>query len=131
MVCWIFFKDCFELKYCGRCQQWIGDAEFPDHMKMENVGLNSDAIEHKQYTGNVESVKNDYMICVLHQKKCPCPIKKCKYTPFGMIRKSLMMLYFRDGWWKWHHGFGNDKYVRIDIDTKIVVLFGVPIKLRI
>jgi len=119
------------MKYCGKCQQWIGDAEFPDHMKMENIGMNSDAVEHKQYTGSGLSEKKDYMICVLHQKKCPCPVRGCKYQPFGMIRKALMMQYFRNGRWKWHDGYGNDKWEVIDIDTKIVVLFGVPIKLRI
>ena len=119
------------MKYCGRCQQWIGDAEFSDHMKMENVGLNSDAIEHKQYTGNVESVKNDYMICVLHQKKCPCPIKKCKYSPFGMIKKSRLMGFVNSGWYRWHDGYGNDKQVRIDPETRIVILFGVPIHIRV
>ena len=42
-----------------------------------------------------------------------------------------MLKYFRAGWWKWHDGYGNDKWEKIDIDTRTVVLFGVPIKLRI
>ena len=118
-------------RYCIHCQDWYPPEVFPDHMKQHNVGLNSDAMEHTQYTGSGSGTKTDYMICTLHQKKCPCPVKGCKYFPFGMIKKGLMMQYFRDGWWLWHDRFGNDDWVKIDTDTKIVVLFGVPIKLRL
>jgi len=118
------------MKFCGKCQEWIDDKEFPDHMKMENIGLNTDATEHRQYTGS-STGSNNYMICVLHQKKAPCQVKGCNYEPFGLIRKSHMMEYFKIGWWRWHDRYGQDEFVKIDIDTKIVVLFGVPIKLRI
>jgi len=119
------------MKYCGKCQQWIGDNEFSDHMKQENIGLNSDATEHKQYIGSSKSKGEDYMICVLHQKKTPCPVKGCRYRPFGMIKKSLMMAYFRKGVWYWQDRYGNAEIVDIDTEKRTVVLFGVTIHIRV
>ena len=150
MVCRIFFKDCFELKYCGKCQQWIGDAEFGDHMKMENIGLNSDAMEHPQYTGTKREGTKDYMICVLHQKKVPCSSRKfdgtrCDYNPFGMIRKSFMMNCIKGlalNSAEYHLGKIHPPYfpvseednswhgVLINMDDRTVIIKGVTIHLR-
>ena len=101
------------------------------------------------------------MICVLHQKKCPCPIKDCRYT-FGMIRKSYMLRCAKGIIREWETTEKQDysnyanlfdeikttngyKYrittvpyfpfgmnqIPIDMKTKTVVLMGATIHLRI
>ena len=77
-------------RYCIHCQDYYPPESFADHMKQHTQFLNSDAVEHKQYSGTKRAGTEDYMICTLHQKKCPCPVKGCKYFPFGMIKKGFI-----------------------------------------
>ena len=118
------------MRWCGKCQDWFPDEGFTDHIRADNIGLNSDATDRNNQHFS-EKIKKDYAVCVLHQKKIPCPIHDCHLEPFGMIWKSRLMEFVNIGWYRWHDGYGNDKQVRIDPDTRIVVLFGVPIKIRI
>lgn len=125
------------MKYCRICQDYYPAPTYPDHMKQHNVGMNSDAQNHKQYTGFIDrkDTKEDYMICVLHQKKTPCPVKDCNYHPFGMIRKSWMMSFLKTGYWQDtnEEGRPTDTYtvqIPIDMNTRTVVLKGVPIKIK-
>lgn len=147
-----------QMFYCRFCKDYYQKSSYNDHMNQHKSEQNIDAVEHKQYTGNVsDKNKDDYMICVLHQKKVPCGVKDCKYQPFGMIRKSWMMKcakgiigaddshlteeekkhYLNSGIRHVEPFFpfsdSNSKQVMIPIDmkTKTVVLLGCTIHLRI
>jgi hypothetical protein len=103
-------------------------------MKQHEVGLNSDAMEHKQYTGFSNDKKNDdYMICVLHQKKLSdgCPVSGCTLNPFGIIRKSWMLENARKGLFHTSDLYGNQINVPINMESKTVVLLGATIHLKI
>ena len=145
-------------RWCNHCKDYVSSRTYNDHMKQHELGMNSDAKDRVQYTGIAEKNLDDYMICVLHQKKCPCPVKNCDYEPFGMIRKSYMI--------RCSKGFLGDKeekpdaessklfmnyprprvapffphtdintgktvMIPIDMETKTVNIMGVPIFLRI
>lgn len=116
-------------RWCRVCQDYVPNIR--DHIKQHSIGQNSDAIERKQYTGFSSDKKEDYMVCLLHQKKVPCPIKDCHYKPFGMLKKSLLMSYIKNGEILWHDRYGNQiPPVPIDFETKTVILFGATIHLR-
>ncbi len=119
------------LRYCKHCQDYIPKSGYAEHMKSHQQFENSDAREHKQYHGFVDAKTNDYMICVLHQKKAPCPVKDCKYLPFGLIRKSLLLSYAKTGIYLSSDQYGNRFETPIDLYTRIVVLMGVPIQLKV
>lgn len=76
--------------WCKHCKDYYPRERYYDHMNQHKSELNIDAIEHKQYIGTRVKSENDYMICVTHQKKYPCPVKDCRYT-FGIMRKSYML----------------------------------------
>ena len=78
-------------RWCDYCKDYVPSRSFNSHRNQHEFELNSDAKDRKQYTGSFQKNNEDYMICVLHQKKCPCPVKNCNYIPFGMIRKSYMI----------------------------------------
>ena len=145
-------------RWCNYCKDYVSTRTFKDHMNQHELGMNSDAKDRKQYTGIVEKKSDDYMICVLHQKKCPCPVKNCNYRPFGMIRKSYMiscskgilglkedkpdkeserifMNYPRPRVTPFfphtNINTGKTEMIPIDMDTKTVLIMGVPIFLRI
>lgn len=142
-----------DLRWCSNCQDYIGKLHYNEHMKQHSIG--NPNVEHKQFSGQVKD-ESDYMICILHQKKVPCPVKHCKYQPFGMIRKSVMIKcakgiigdpkkindppepgymnnpnrkvapYFP------HCDFeGNQVMIPIDMKTRTVILNGATIHLRI
>lgn len=119
------------MKWCKYCKDYYPRESFHDHMRQHNSEMNSDAIEHKQYFGSREKRQNDYMICVLHQKKVPCPVKDCHYQPFGMIRKSWMLECTRQGYFPTSTVTGDQTYVRINEKEKTVVLMGATIHLKI
>ncbi|MCV0393697.1 MAG: hypothetical protein K5790_10485 [Nitrosopumilus sp.] len=124
------------MKYCRNCQDYYPVDVYPQHMKQHEVGLNSDAMEHKQYTGNTgrsKSGSDDYMICVLHQKKLSggCPVKGCNLKPFGAIRKSWMIENARKGVFHTSDLKGNQILVPINMESKTVILFGATIHLKI
>ena len=133
-------------RYCKICKDYFSAGIFPSHMKQHNMTMNSDAVEHTQYTGVLEKKSEDYMICVLHQKKITngkCQIKNCNFIPFGLIRKSYMMNcikgiiknkdYQRVAPFFPHTDIntGKDMMIPIDMETKTVTIMGVPIFLRI
>lgn len=81
-------------RWCKYCEDYVPGKSFPDHKRQHEIGMNSDAVNRKQYTGTSKRIVDDYMICVLHQKKITngkCPIKNCVFVPFGMIKKSYMI----------------------------------------
>ena len=117
-------------KYCPKCQDWYPSEIYGDHMKQHNVGINSDSNDNNNRHFS-EKKNDDYMVCVLHQKKTPCPVRGCKLMPFGCIKKNLMMEYFKRGFWHWSDRYGKPMLVPIDTETKIVVLYGVPIRIRV
>jgi len=123
--------------------------------------MNTDAMVYNQYQGKKsENQDKDYMICVLHQKKVPCPVVGCHYLPFGMMRKSYMQKCAKGIIREWKETGDesdslnnivkektrngiicrlmtypffhfNDELVPIDMTTKTVTIMGVPIKLLI
>lgn len=119
-------------KYCPDCADWYPSEIYGAHMAQHNVGKASYELNVKQYTGNSKQKGENYAICVLHQKKLSdgCPVKGCRLTPFGWIRKSLMVEFFKNGIWKWQVN-GNVQDIPIDTETRIVILYGVPIKIRL
>lgn len=143
-------------RWCKDCQDYIPKLNFNEHQKQHNIG--NPLIEHKQYTRTSER-KEDYMICLLHQKKAPC---SCNGKPFGYIRKSVMMQGVKGIVKEWfniekedHSNFTNDiieektmsgyryfikiaphlpygnRQIPIDMETKTVVIMGATIHLRI
>lgn len=117
-------------RWCKHCKDYVSSRTFVDHINQHNNGLNSDAIDRKQYTGYIEKGSDNYMICILHQKKVPCPVKNCKCIPFGMIRKSRLKEFIKSGIWKHTDTFGKMVDVPIDSDTRTVTLMGVPIFIK-
>lgn len=121
-------------KYCPECQDWYSAEHYPSHMAQHNIGKASYDLNVKQYTGNPSVKGEDYAVCVLHQKKCPCPVSGCNYKPFGWIRKSLMMKYCKQGFWEtglFTKGSSQPINIPIDVENRIVVIYGVPIHIRI
>lgn len=117
------------MKYCPDCQDYYPQTIYPAHMKQHQVG--NPAVEHKQF-GGVPRDESDYMICILHQKKTPCPVKGCTLTPFGCTRKSYMILNAKQGFFQTtNNATGKQEQLPIDLDTKIVMIMGVPIHLKI
>jgi|GEM_PF-3835344 hypothetical protein len=116
-------------RYCKYCQDYYPSDIFPEHMRVHEIG--NPSIEHKQYTGFTKKDSGDYMICILHQKKVPCPIKGCGCSPFGMVKKSIMVNNAKKGVFHTSDAYGRQMLVPIDMDTKTVVLLGVPIHLKI
>lgn len=116
------------LRYCKDCQDYKPRDGYTQHMAQHNIG--NPAIEHKQYTGQLEKSNEDYMICVLHQKKAPCPIKTCKYVPFGMIRKSRLMEFIKNGVWIGSDVYGKSLEIPIDVENRTVILYGATIFLK-
>lgn len=131
-------------RWCKDCHDYVPSRTFKDHMNQYNIGRNSDAVDRKQYTGNLEKSSEDYMICVLHQKKITdgnCPIKSCNFMPFGMIKKSYMMSCMKGIVAGVDHrvapffphtdmNTGKHEMILIDMDTKTVTIMGVPIFIR-
>jgi hypothetical protein len=116
------------LRYCPTCTDYIPSLTYREHMKQHNIG--NPLIQHEQYLGSFSKQDgSDYMICLLHQKKTPCPVKDCNYHPFGMLRKSLMMSYIKSGIWIWYDG-SNTTEIPIDSRTRTVTIMGVPIFLK-
>ena len=136
-------------KWCNYCKRYFNREGFGVHTKLHEREKNIDAKTHVQYTGLQKKGKNeidDYMICVLHQHKVPCPVKGCNYFPFGKIRKSYMMkcakgivLEWMEGkvtkWKKtfpfFPHHTGENGMIPIDMSTRTVTIMGVPIRLKI
>ena len=117
-------------KYCRNCQDYYPADIYPAHMKQHQVG--DPSIEHKQYLGTFNQKDgSDYMICILHQKKTPCPIKGCKLQPFGCTRKSVMIANAKKGFFHTSDIHGNQINVPIDFESRTVVLLGATIKLKI
>lgn len=113
-------------RYCKHCQDYIQYSSFQSHMKQHTIG--DPSIVHQQYSGFVKD-ETDYFICVLHQKKTPCPVKSCNGKPFGVIRKSLMMHYIKKGIFP--DMCSNDQvFVKINQEDKTVILAGATIHLR-
>ena len=80
-------------RWCKVCEDYV--PNIADHIKQHSLGENSDARNRNQYIGSSDKKNEDYMICIIHQKKVPCKARKfdgskCDY-PFGMIKKSFMM----------------------------------------
>lgn len=132
-------------RWCRYCEDYVPARAFSDHKRQHEIGMNSDAIERKQYTGRVEK-SSDYFICVLHQKKTvdgKCPVKSCRLVPFGVIRKSYMMRCMKGiidatGIRKVAPFFphndvntGNQLMIPIDMETRTVKIMGVPIFLKV
>ena len=136
-------------RWCNYCKRYFISATFDNHKKLHDRERNIDAKSHVQYTGIQRKGRvefDDYMICVLHQHKVPCPVKGCHYEPFGVIRKSYMMKCARGIVGEWMegkdtirkktfpffpHGSGKDGMIPIDMKTRTVVIMGVPIRLKI
>jgi len=135
-------------KWCIFCKEYFDRTRFGEHKKMHDRERNTDAVNQNQYTGqfkkNSGKDKDDYMICVLHQKKVPCPVKNCHYKPFGMIRKSYMIrcakgIYDLSDTTKRCDPYfpstdnltGENSLLPIDMKTKTVTIMGVPIRLKI
>ena len=143
-------------RWCKYCEDYVPGRTFADHVNQHELGMNSDAKNRRQYTGNIDKKSDDYMICVLHQKKCPCPVKSCNYKPFGVIRKSYMIRcskgILRDDkpdperekrymnypmprvspfFPHTDANTGEQLMIPIDMETKTVTIMGVPIFLRI
>ncbi len=135
-------------RWCKVCQDYVTDIG--SHIKQHGIGENSDARDRKQYNGRTSEKKEDYFICVLHQRKTPCPARKfdgskCDYNPLGMIRKSFMMNCLKGlpiNSAEHHLGRINPPYfpvsddnncwygIKVDMDTRTVVIKGMTIKLR-
>jgi len=135
-------------KWCRTCQDYV--PNIADHIKQHSLGENSDARDRQQYRGSTIKRKEDYFICVLHQKKVPCSSRKfdgtrCDYNPFGMIRKSFMMNCIKGlalNSAEHHLGKIHPPYfpvseednswhgVLINMDDRTVVIKGVTIHLR-
>lgn len=114
--------------WCKHCQEYILKKYYGDHKKQHSVGDSS--IEHKQYTGNAEK-SEDYMICVLHQKKTPCPVPRCTGEPFGFIKKSWMIESAKRGVFpSTDTRTGKLIFHKIN-DDKTVVLMGATIHLKV
>jgi len=133
-------------KWCNYCKKYFDRATFDAHRKLHERERNIDAKSHIQYTGLQKKGKteiDDYMICVLHQKKVPCSVKGCNYMPFGKIRKSYMMKCARGIYLEWMEGkdtirkktfpfFPDDnEMIPIDMKTRTVIIKGASIRLKI
>jgi len=147
------------MRWCYHCKMYVTSDTLQMHKKQHQHEMNTDIMVHDQYQGRKSEKDQDYMICVLHQKKVPCPVIGCHYLPFGMIRKSYMEKCAKGIIKEWKHTgeesvlnnivmertrngtmcrimthpffpFG-EKLVPIDSRTRTVTLMGVPIKLRI
>ena len=116
------------MKYCRDCQDYYPKDIYPAHMKQHQVG--NPAVEHKQFLGTFRDKSNDYMVCILHQKKCPCPVKGCRLMPLGCIRKSYMLEFIKSGTWITTGYDGKLLHVPIDSSTRTVTLMGIPVKLK-
>jgi len=132
------------MRWCYYCKQYIGSNIFYEHIDYHKRLMNTDAIQREQYTGFREERKQeDYLICVLHQNKVPCPIKNCHCTPFGMIRKSYMLRCAKgiydvkdtskrcNPFFPEYNPETGKNMIPIDTETKTVIIMGVPIKLKI
>ena len=118
--------------WCKYCQDYVPRANFGKHMKQHNQIMNTDAVEHPQYSGSVREGSDDYFICVLHQKKTPCPVKNCFCNPFGMIKKSYMLSSAREGFFpSTDRNTGLIVKHKINMETKTITIMGVMIRLRI
>jgi hypothetical protein len=117
------------MKYCPNCQDYYPQPIYPDHMKQHNVGVNSDSTD-KHNTHFSKKINEDYMICILHQKKTPCPVKGCGCKPFGMMKKSILLKYVKEGVFISSDMYGKRVEAKID-HTRTVVLMGVPIHLKV
>lgn len=149
------------MRWCYHCKMYLQSDTFQMHKKQHQHEMNTDIMVHNQYQGRKsESEDKDYMICVLHQKKVPCPVTGCHYIPFGMMRKSYMLKCAKGIIREWNetgdesHYMNNivkektrngticrmmtypffpfnGKLVPIDSRTRTVTIMGVPIKLKI
>lgn len=128
-------------RWCTTCKDYVPSRTFNDHMNQHNIGMNSDAVDRKQYTGHLEKNQEDYLICVLHQKKVPCPVKNCKCIPFGIIRKSYLISCMKGIVQGIDHrvkpffphtdlNTGKHEMIPIDMETKTVTIMGVPIFIK-
>ncbi len=135
-------------KWCRVCQDYV--PNIADHIKQHSLGENSDARDRQQYRGSTIKKKEDYFICVLHQKKVPCSSRKfdgsrCNCEPFGMIKKSFMMNCIKGlslNPAEYHLGKINEPYfpistdnncwqaIPINMDDRTVVIKGVLIHLK-
>ncbi len=139
------------MTWCYKCKRYFAKQGFGDHIANHKRESNVDATNQTQYTGRFPKTGHgkdddkggDYMICVLHQKKVPCPVIGCHYLPFGIIRKSYMMKCAKGIIREWKEGREEFKIktvpffpqenqmVPIDMKTRTVTLMGVPIRLKI
>lgn len=135
--------------WCRYCKRYFDREGFGDHKKLHERERNIDAKSHVQYTGLQKKGKteiDDYMICVLHQHKVPCPAKGCHLEPFGVIRKSYMLKCAKGIVREWvedgeefkiksepffPHDTGKNGMIPIDMKTRTVTIMGVPIRLKI
>lgn len=139
--------------WCYHCQRYFDRETFGDHKKLHDRERNIDATTRIQYTGQHKkgffkgkTDEDDYLICILHQKKVPCPVVGCHYKPFGMIRKSYMMKCAKGILLEWieekvtkqkktfpffPHESGENGIIPIDMQNKTVTIMGVPIRLKI
>ncbi len=139
------------MTWCYKCKKYFAKQGFGDHIANHKRESNVDATVQTQYTGRFPKTGHgkdddkggDYMICVLHQKKLPCPVVGCHYLPFGIIRKSYMMRcakgiirkYKEDGI---DHEMKTFPFfpdslgmIPLDMTKRTVTLLGVPIRLKI
>lgn len=135
-------------KWCRVCQDYV--PNIADHIRQHNLGENSDARDRQQYIGSTIKKKEDYFVCVLHQKKVPCSSRKfdgsrCDSKIFGMIKKSFMMNCIKGmsiNPAEYHYGRITEPYfpvsddnncwygIPINMDDKTVVIKGVLIHLK-
>lgn len=135
-------------KWCRVCEDYV--PNIADHIRQHGIGENSDARNRKQYSGSGIQKKEDYFICILHQRKTPCPAKKfdgskCDYRPLGIIKKSFMMNCLKGlslNPAEYHLGRIHEPYFPVstddncwfgkfvDMDTRTVVIKGMTIHLR-
>ena len=132
-------------RWCSTCQDYVVDIT--SHRKQHGVGSYKD---QKQYTGKSIDKRQDYMICVLHQRKVPCSARKfdgtkCDYEPLGMIRKSFMMNCIKGlsinptehnlgsvypPFFPVSDASGSYRLLKIDVDSKTVIIKGMTIHLK-
>ena len=132
-------------RWCKYCNDYVPGKTFADHKRQHEIGMNSDAVERKQYTGVSRKISDDYMICVLHQKKLTdgkCPVKTCRLVPFGIIRKSYMIRCMKGiidatdikkaepFFPHTNMNTGEQLMIPIDMESKTIKIMGVTIFLR-
>ena len=131
------------MRWCRYCKDYFPIQIFFRHKEQHEHEMNTDAVQHKQYAGIGETEKEDYFICVLHQRKTPCPIKDCECVPFGMIKKSYLLRCAKgiydlsdtskrcEPFFPEHDEETGRNMIPIDMETKTVIIKGVTIKLRL